>query len=462
MNSLAQRWHSECGYREVLKIALPLIFSTGAFAIQQFVDRVFLTWYSPESIAAAMPAGILNFTIISFFMGTATYVNTFVAQYYGAKLYRNIGHIVWQGVYVAFIGSIVLLFISPFARQIFSPFGHDKLVIENEIIYFQVLCYGGFPVIANAALGAFYSGRGKTMPIMMIRISQTILNIIFDYILIFGKFGFPEMGIKGAALATILSSIFSMAAYFFLLAKSGNNTIYNTLKGWKFDYPLFKRLLKYGVPNGVQFCMDIAGFTTFILLVGRLGTVYLAASNIAFNINTLAFMPMIGFGITVSVLVGQNITRRRIDRAEKAVTSAFHLTFFYMATLAAFYVLIPDIFLKIYGAGADDGNFEQIREIAVILLRFVAVYSLFDTLIIIYSSAIKGAGDTRFVMVLILILSSLFLVIPAYTAIIVLNCGIYTAWTIVTGYIVIMGIAFLIRYLGGKWKSMQVIEEIPV
>ena len=144
MGYLKNRWNAEGGYKEVLNIALPLIFSTGAFAIQHFVDRMFLTWYSSDAIAAAMPAGILTFTIASFFIGTASYVSTFTAQYYGAKICKKIGPIIWQGVYVSVIGYFIHLSFTPFADNIFNFIGHEPGVIENEIIYFRVLCYGAF------------------------------------------------------------------------------------------------------------------------------------------------------------------------------------------------------------------------------------------------------------------------------------------------------------------------------
>ena len=147
--------------------------------------------------------------------------------------------------------------------------------------------------------------------------------------------------------------------------------------------------------------------------------------------------------------------------AKRSVYSGFHLTFIYMTTIAALYVLVPDIFLRPFAAQADAERFGVIREMAVILLRFVAVYSLFDTLNIIFASAIKGAGDTRYVMYMILTVSLLALVIPCYVALVLLHTGIYVAWTIASVYISILGIIFLLRFLGGKWKSMRVIEEVP-
>ncbi|HFE53176.1 MAG TPA: MATE family efflux transporter, partial [Bacteroidetes bacterium] len=143
--SLRERWIREGGYGELLALAIPLILSTGAWSVQHFVDRMFLTWYSPEAIAAAMPAGILNFTLMSFFLGTAGYVNTFVAQYYGAQRYERIGPAVWQGVYVALIGAVLIAATIPLAPGFFRLVGHERTVQLYEVSYYQILCVGAFP-----------------------------------------------------------------------------------------------------------------------------------------------------------------------------------------------------------------------------------------------------------------------------------------------------------------------------
>ncbi len=454
-----RRWSAEGGYREVLRIAIPLILSTAAWSVQHFVDRMFLTWYSPETIAAAMPAGMVNFTIMSFFLGTARYTSTFAAQYHGAQRYHRIGPSLWQGIYVAAIAGLAHLGLMQWAQPIFDLVGHDPAVRTHEITYFRGLCLGATPAVGAAALSGFYAGRGQTWPIMWVNVLATTVNLVFDYVLIFGHWGFPEMGIKGAAIATVLSACFSFTAYLVMLSRPAFNKRYHTVRGWRLDRALFGRLMRFGLPSGAQFCLDMAGFTAFVLLMGRLGTTRLAATNIAFNINTLAFMPMIGFGIAVSVLVGQQLGRDRPGLAERSAYSGFHLTFVYMALIATSYVVVPGLFLKPYAAQAEPTTFEPVRRIALVLLRFVAVYSLFDTMNIIFASAIKGAGDTRYVMFMIVIVSFLGLVAPSYVALVLLGGGVYVGWTIASIYISILGLAFLRRFLGGKWKSMRVIEE---
>jgi len=463
MQPLKHRWNKEAGYREILVIAIPLILSTASWSVQHFVDRMFLAWYSPETIAAAMPAGMLNFTMVSIFMGTAGYVSTFVAQYYGAKRFHRIGPALWQGVYMSIIGGLFILLAIPFAGPVFSLVGHSPQIQQHEAAYFRILCLGGFFYIASFALSGFYSGRGKTWPVMWVNTLTTVVNLVLDYALIFGRWGFPELGIVGAGIATVAAGAFSFFLFLAILAGGNTNRSYHTMKGWRFDRDLFVRLLRYGFPSGVQFFLEIAGFTGFVLVVGRLGTASLAATNIAFNINTLAFMPMIGFGIAISVLVGQYLGSDRPGLAQAATYSDFHLTLAYMIAIAAAYVLVPDIFVAPFAHNADPQSFGEIYGYAVILLRFVAVYSLFDAMNIIFCSAIKGAGDTRYVMFVTVLLSVFVLIVPVYLIVEVLELGLMLAWVLATAYVTLLGVIFYLRFLGGKWKDMRVIEqEVPV
>jgi MATE family multidrug resistance protein len=456
---LGDRWNRENGYRQVLTIAFPLVLSMGSVAVMLFVDRMFLTWYSADTLAASMPAGMLNFALMTLFMGTAGYTSTFVAQFHGAKQYHRIGPTVWQGIYISLIGGAVLLTLIPFAGIFFRFVGHDPAIQESEIVYFRLLTLGAAPMVASAAVAGFFSGRGKPWPVMWTNVMATVINGVMDYALIFGHWGFPELGIKGAAFATIISSSVQICVYLILLSRPEANRQFRSLSGWRFDSVLFARLVKFGLPNGIQFFIDMIGFTAFILFMGRLGTVSLAGVNLAMNISILGFLPMIGVGIAVSVLVGQSLGRNRADLAERSVYSGSHVAFIYMATAAALYWFAPDIFLKPFAAQADAQDFAEIRPIAVVALRFVAVFSVFDVLSIVFSSALKGAGDTRFIMLMAGLLSIVGLVIPTYVILVLLDGGINAGWTILTVYIIVLGFAFLARFLGGKWKSMRVIDE---
>ena len=459
LNFFKNLWHREGGYRELLVTAFPLILSTASWSVLQFIDRVFLTWYSSEAVAASMPAGILNFTLVSLFLGIASYTGTFVAQYYGAGKFHKIGETLWHGIYIAFIGSLIVFFIGFFAEPIFRMVGHGGEIEKLETVYFKILCFGSVGPIVSSVFAGFYSGRGQNKPVMWISFISLGLNTIFDYLLIFGKFGFPEMGIKGAAIASIIAGAAPIIIYGYFVFGSSHNAKYKTFSNFKFNKELLGRMLKFGLPSGVHFFIEIAGFTAFLLILGRLGTMELAATNIAFNINTIAFMPMIGVGIAISMLTGQNIGRNRIDIAERFVWQGFHICFIYMGLIALTYFFLPGIYLYAYEVNANPAEFIRIKEFAVVLLKFVAVYSIFDTLNLVFASAIKGAGDTKFVMLIGLLLSTLLLVIPSYIALVVMKRGLYEAWLIASIYISMLGFSYLIRFLSGKWKTMTVIEH---
>lgn len=459
---MLRRWNAEAGYRQILQIAVPLILSQGAYSLQQFVDRMFLAWYSPDAVAASTPAGILTLTIMSLFFGTAGYVTTFVAQYDGAGRPERIGHALWQGIYIALVGGGVLALLAPAGPAIFGAVGHAPAVQADEVRFFHILCAGAAPGILNTALASFFAGRGKPWHILWADVAAVLLTMILDWLLIFGHLGFPRLGISGAAIATVAGSSLASVILILLIFAPRRNRIYATLKGWRPDRRLLARVIRYGLPTGIQIFIDLSGFTAFFLLVGRLGTDSLAATNIALNINTLAFMPMLGLGTAVSVLVGRHLGGQRADLAARSVSSAVRLALFYMAILSLAYLLIPGLFLLPFSAEADPVVFGPIAALARILLRFVAFYSLFDALNIVFSSAIKGAGDTRFVMLTIIALSIGVLIVPNWIIIVLLHGSLYAAWIVATTYISLLGVVFFLRYRGGKWKRMRVIEPTLV
>ena len=209
MLGLRSRWHADGGYREFLGIAFPLILSSASWSLQHFVDRIFLTWYSTEALAAGNPGGLTNFVILSLFLGVAQYVNTFVAQYVGARRYERVGPAVWQGVHLSIACGLLALIPAAYSVQLFDFIGHDPAIRKAESDYFSVLCYGiGFHVLATA-LSSFFSGRGETWSIMVVTVAASLLNVLLDYLLIFGKWGFAEGGIRGAGWATNAAGLFT-------------------------------------------------------------------------------------------------------------------------------------------------------------------------------------------------------------------------------------------------------------
>lgn len=453
-------WNQPNGCRDVLKISLPLVISMASHTVMLFTDRLFLARYSVDAIAAATPAGLLAFMFTCFFMGVVGFANTLIAQSIGAGQRTDAARALWQAVYFAFFSGIVLAVLSFFGGAVFRWAGHAPEVRAQEEIYFSILMQGAIFALLHDALACFYSGQGLTRPIMFVNLIGVVINIPLDYALIYGIGGFPELGITGAALATVFGHVLMLALFMLLVFSRRNIRQFELWRQRFFDKRMFASLVKYGAPAGIQFFVDMFAFTYFLMIIGRLGRDELAATNIAFAINSLAFMPMIGFSIATSSLVGQAIGRGKPEEGVTATRSALYLTQSYMWIAACLFVLFPETLCGIFRSTAEGQN-SAVQGMAVVLLRFVAFYSLLDGLNIIYSGALKGAGDTAFIGWTVLILSIFLIILPVTLAVTVFHAGLYATWSLAALYVCVLAVAFWWRFRQGKWKSMRIIEPHP-
>ncbi len=457
LTAIENWWIRRCGGREVLTMALPLVISTASFSLMMFVDRMFLLWHTEEEMSAALPAGMLHWTMLCIPFGIAQYVTTFVAQYVGARRLGSVGQVVWHGIYVAIFFAPLFALMWPATPWLFSWFGHPPAITQHEIPYFRLLLLGAPGGVAATALSAFFIGRGETRVVMSVNLCQTAVNIVLDYILVMGIGPFPELGISGAAIATVFSVWMKAGIYFHLMHKGTNRTTYR-LDQRQFDLPLLRRMIRFGGPNGIHMLVEASAMTLAVLFLGNLGTHALAATTLAFNVNAVAFFPMIGISMAVTTLVGQEITRNQPDLAARATWTAFVLGAVYSLLFAGLYFGAPDLLLLGHKAGASPEEYASLRNTTVILLRFVAAYCIFDTLQIIFVGALKGAGDTLFVLLNTLVLSTL-LVIAGWAGVRYFEGGLYWWWTCFTGWICLLGITYVLRFLTGRWRTMRVIED---
>lgn len=447
-------------YRRVLRISLPLVVSMATTMILEVTDRIFLAHYSLDAIAAATPGGLTAFLFIAFFMGVGSYVNVFVAQYTGAGSTHRVGSALWQGVYFAVFAGAVLSALSFIAVPLFDLVGHGEAIRRLEVSYFRILCLGGGFCVLEATLACFFSGRGLTRPVMLIHLAGMLLNIPLNYALINGRWIFPEMGIAGAGLGTVVSWAAIALLFTLLIFTRENDRRFGVFRNRRFEAALFRRLLSFGVPGSLQFTMDLFAFTFFVLMVGRIGSVELAVTNIVLTINSLAFMPIMGFSMGTSTLVGQALGRGEPAAARVETRATLHLIYIYIFFTALFYLIWPGWTLSLfYARNLPPKELARMAEMGVILLRFVAFYIFFDAQYMIYTGALKGAGDTRFIMWTIGGLSAATMILPIYVGISFLGMGVYFAWGCVTFFIVSLFTASLIRFRRGKWLSMRVIEN---
>ena len=447
-------------YRRVISISVPLAMSMAATTVMEFTDRVFLANYSLEAIAAVVPAGITAFLFLAFFVGVAGYVNVFIAQYTGAGAHHRVGACLWQGLWFTFLSALVLGGLTFIAEPLFKISGHPSEVQRLEVIYFSILCGGAGLNVAAATLACFFSGRGYTRPVLVVSFLGMLFNIPLDYALINGLWIFPELGITGAGIATVSSWGLMLLLYGLLIFTRKNIIRFNLWQSRGFDRDLFKRLLKYGIPGSLQFCLDVFAFTFFILMVGRIGKYELAATNIVFSINSLAFMPAMGFSMGVSTLTGQALGGNRPTDAVRAAKSSIYLLLIYILCLDLVFIFAPEWLLSIFmGAESAGPAKQEIMRLGTILLRIVAVYVCVDALYMVYSGVLKGAGDTKYLMWVIGSLSLTCMILPVSIGILWFDAGLMFAWGCVVLFIVALFLMSWIRYLGGKWKKMRVIEH---
>ncbi len=432
--------------------------------LMHFIDRLFLSWSSPEEIAASFPAGILAFTIGAFFLGVSEYTNTFVAQFHGANRNREIALSTWQGIFFSVLFGIAILGFIPIGNWIFDWAGHAPLVVKYEKTYFFYMMFSMLFLMLNGALSSFYSGRGKTKVIMSVSIAGNTLNAVLDYALIFGAWGFPEWGIKGAAVATLIATAFTSVLYFLMFLSPDNHRQFETRKTAYLHYAMLKRLLYFGTPSGMVFFIDVAGYTAFLFLIGQLGIVELAATNIVITLNMLAFFPMIGASIATSSLVGKYIGSQNHPTAQKSAYSSLISVEIYMAVWAIIYILFPTQLMAFFQTAETnpDVSFQQIADYGATILLWVAIYQIFDAMFLTFSGALRGAGDTHFAMWASALCSWCFFVPGTWIALKILDYGVIAAWIWATIYVSLVGLLYLVRFQSGHWKHIEVIPEDPM
>lgn len=448
--------------RELLRVAVPLALSTGTLSVMHVTDRVFLTWHDQNALAASLPAGMLSWTLLSLFFGTVNYINTFVAQYYGSAQHHRIGTSVGQGVYLSILGGILFIPFLVWAPWLFETLGYSGQILKLEVDYFRLLGIGAMPALINSTLGCVYSGRGKTWAVFWVNAVAMLANFVLDWTLIFGHFGAPAMGIRGAAIATVAGSVISVFCWIVLLSIDPAVRPFGLWQGLRPDLELAGRIIRFGFPNGLMMLLEACLLNIFLALIGQMGNAELAATNLAFTLNTLAFIPTFGLQIAVMTLVGQRIGEGLPDIAERTTRGAILVCNTYMTIWAILYVVFPDVVLQIFGAHSQPGEFEEIRAMAIMLLRFVAAYTIFDGIQLIYSGAVRGAGDVRFSLIFFIGTEILVMVLPTWIGVQFFNMQLAWAWSWMTAWVVILAFGFWLRFRGGRWKSMSVIEENPI
>src|SRR5262245_48123780 len=270
------------GSWELLRIAAPLVLSSSFFTIQLTVDRLMLAQQSSTAVGAAMSAAVWYWTPLALLQFTAMYASTFVAQYVGAGRKERVGPAVWQSTYVAVTTGLAFLLIIPLVRSVIALVVHAPEVQELEAQYMECLCFWTLPILLVASVNAFFSGRGETWRVLITDGIGAAGAVVLCYVLINGHWGFPALGIRGAAWAMVGGAWLAFAIGLAMMMQSKFRREFNTLAGWRPDLDLFRRMMRFGLPSGAQYSLEALAFSVFLMMVGHLGTAQLSATSIAF------------------------------------------------------------------------------------------------------------------------------------------------------------------------------------
>ncbi len=456
-NRLRQRhWDGPGGMGELAVIALPMIVSQASDTVMLFVDRLFLSHLGKVHLAAAMSGGLTSFMVMSLFLGATGYVNALVAQHLGAGQRSKCSLAVSQalllslGCYPLMLGSLLGI------RGFFGLFGHSPLQVELSTVYFSILICGGILMLGRGVLTGFFSGIGRTRVVMVANLAAMLVNVPCNYVLIFGKLGFPALGMAGAAFGTLIGS----ASGLLILAWAyWINPIRREAAGislWSFDRSLFAMLLRYGTPAGMEFFLNIAAFNLAVQLMHSYGADVAAAVTIAFNWDLVAFVPMIGFNVATLSLVGRSLGGGDAVAAERATYSGLKLAYAYALILMTLFLTIPRSLVGIFAPPGSE-EYAHVVSLAVTLLRLAAIYTLSDATFLVFGGALRGAGDTAWAMRASVSIHWAMAVL-VFAVVKVWHGGPVLAWLVFILAISTMGVSFGLRFRYGAWKQIRMVE----
>jgi len=455
------RWS---GLREVLLLAFPIILTVGSNTLMNATDTWMVAQLGKEHMAAIVSSGILNYVLVAFFIGVISCVSTFVSQSYGRNLLKDCSHYAWQGVHVSLIIGAGCLMLLPFTSTIFGFVNHEEKVQALECTYFNYRLLGMGGAIMSVALGSFFQATGRPIVPMIATIGSNVFNLLGDYALIFGNWGFPQMGIAGAAIATNAAAWICALSMLGVFLTKGSNRHFATWSTWKWDGPKARQLFRIGWPAGLSLGMDAGSWAIFVnVLVGRFDTDTLAAGGIVGQIMMGSFMPTVGLSLAVTALVGQWIGRRRVDIAKARYRTALKIGVTYMTIMGLLFVIFRNQLVGLFIS--DPATGQDVLKYGGNFLMFAAAFQFFDAISIVTSGALKGAGDTKWPMAAGMI-SAWFIFLPlGYVLSFHTSMGVYGAWFGANVYIYLLGASLFWRFLSGKWQKIDIFdasESFPV
>jgi len=384
--------------RLLMKIGTPVIITQLLQISMNFVDTIMAGRLSPEDLAAIAVGTSVLMPVVVLCMGCLMAVTPIVAQNVGGRNLDDIGKNARQVLWLSQILAVPAFFI---LRNL--DFVFELLQVTDEIVpiasgYLQAISWGIFPVFAYAALRHFNEGLSVTRPAMYIAIIGTLINIPANYVLMFGKLGFPELGAIGTGYASSLVYTVMFVAMLWFTASHEPYKRFDIFG--KFRWPekkYLKELVGIGTPIGISSSMEVSMFAAVSLLISSLSTIEVAAHQIAINFASICFMIPLGLSIAISARVGNSMGRNKPQEARFRGYVGVGISTLFMICTASILFLFPESITSIYTSDAS------VTEIAVQLLYMAAIFQISDGLQVSGYGALRGLKDTKVPMVVNLI-----------------------------------------------------------
>ncbi|WP_297520069.1 MATE family efflux transporter [Thermococcus sp.] len=448
--------------RRLWALAWPAITGNISQTLLNLVDMIMVGHLGALAIAAVGLGGQVSWFMMPIMAAVATGTLALVARFIGAKDRENAALALEQSLYLAFLlGIPVMLFGWLFGADILRIMGAKPDVVDLGYDYIKVV-FAFYPVrfVGFTAYSAL-RGAGDTKTPMKLGILMNIINAVLDYLLIYGKLGFPRLGAVGAAWASGIGITTSMLIVLYLLWRG--KLVLPFRPSWSFHPEMAKRILRIGLPTMVE--RGLFSFYSFLYMsiVTRFGTIALAAHQVGLRVESIAYMPAFGFNVASSALVGQSLGEGKPEKAERFVYEALKMVGLFMGVMALILVLFPRYLVMPFIDPADP-HYAEILHLASIYLIIVGISEVPLGWLFVLSGALRGAGDTKTPMYITAVGKLLFRIIPAYLLgfgftigpIHFEGLGVIAAWIAMSLETFTTAALFWWAFKKGKWKHVKV------
>lgn len=449
--------------KDVLAVALPMLLSMSFDTFMTFIDRLFLSKLGPCEMNAALGGGGTQIVMMNFFVGVVSYATAMVAQRLGAKKQEDCARVCVQSLYFSIFCIPLVIATIPLGYFLFDLQHLVPEQMEAQRLYFRILILGSGLMLVRNALANFFSGIGEAKIVMKAAFVAMLVNIVANYFLIFGVGPFPAFGVAGAAYGTLLGTFVGVVMLFAVYLSKRNRERFGTARDFHLHMPIMKELLKRGVPCGIEFFLNMFAFQSLLFLFHGLGAVSATAASVMFNWDMVAYVPLMGLEVASTSLVGRYVGAKQGAAAKRSTFSGLKLGWCYSLVIGVLFVFMPGMLTDIFKPDAATATadaiamFEAARPMSVFMLRIAVVYIFVEVLLVIYAGALRGAGDTVWVMFASAIMNwtvTFALYIAAY----VFDAPAHHAWIAVVALYGSAPLFFWWRWKSGKWRK-HVLEK---